>query len=703
MADKQNEGTSSQAVEDDVIMDKGDKNSEVSDHGSPSEATSTVSKRIQTLKNNKKAAKSRLTRAKNQLNEIFGNDKSDYPLPSKNALRRMSTKIDSEVKIISKIICDLREIYATSGEHEDNTAVIELLDNELEEIGALVDFLTENVSRKDKASSRESTKKKQDNISPEQKKLMAKEAEERLQRMEQEQKGKEDELKRLEDGEDDKDTIANFLEKDEVERGLPRTEHSRHQTQAQIKSNVLAPIKLKGVDLPNFSGADRGDYAPWKAAFVSLVDSQNIPVCEKMLRLQSSLSGKALTAIKDLGYSEAAYERAMTKLEKKYGGEQRLQIKHLTTLRNWPKVRSRNLKEMEDFQALLERVMVTITDSGALQDKSLNLLAKEKLCEYDIQVYKFWLMDHSRDDCFESFVDWIELKVEVMEEAQEEADVAQKSEKTDHRQQVKQQKARGFNTRNTSRGCVVSSCKEDHPPWVCGTFRALPVPKRKELITKAGRCYSCLATGHLSKNCTRPRRCGVEGCSSDRHSRYLHESTSIENDDSKKELRPDLPEFVPQQQQSRSQKRVHQTDQMNSVNEPINGQGNQQRTHKTRNADNVSLMVLPAIISNRQRKLKVNVMLDSCSTSSYITEAAASELELHGQPISLTIVGTGGTEVQKQSSCVNLTVSNLEGTFEACFGQHCERHSCHPVGEVEGEMATFQRHPIWEYCKTWGN
>ena len=71
---------------------------------------------------------------------------------------------------------------------------------------------------------------------------------------------------------------------------------------------------------------------------MTMVDSQNIPVGEKMLRLQGSLTGKALTLVKDFGYSSAAYERAKSKLEKRYGGERRLQIKHLTTLRNWPKV-----------------------------------------------------------------------------------------------------------------------------------------------------------------------------------------------------------------------------------------------------------------------------------------------------------------------------------------------------------------------------
>ena len=58
-------------------------------------------------------------------------------------------------------------------------------------------------------------------------------------------------------------------------------------------------------------------------------------------------------------------------------------------------------------------------------------------------------------------------------------------------------------------------------------------------------------------------------------------------------------------------------------------------------------------------------MLDPCSTSSYVTEAAANELELNGQPLNLTIAGTGGSEVQKQSCRVEFSVINLDGTFTA--------------------------------------
>ena len=104
-----------------------------------------------------------------------------------------------------------------------------------------------------------------------------------------------------------------------------------------------------------------------------MVDSQNIPVGEKMLRLQGSLTGKALTFVKDLGYCGIAYERAKSKLKKKYGGERRLQITHLTTLRNWPKVRSRNLQDLEEFQVLFERILVAMDDSAPGREQSLNL------------------------------------------------------------------------------------------------------------------------------------------------------------------------------------------------------------------------------------------------------------------------------------------------------------------------------------------
>ena len=163
----------------------------------------------------------------------------------------------------------------------------------------------------------------------------------------------------------------------------------------------VAPIKLKVVSLPVFSGDDKTEYESWKAAFMSVVDDAQVTTKEKMLWLLSSLSGRALRMVKDLGYSENAYARAKAKLENKFGGERRIQVKHLTTVRAWRKLRPGNLEDMEEFLAVLDRVLVSLQDcalGGELNGQSLNLTAKEKLSEEDVQAYKYWCFEREEDN-----------------------------------------------------------------------------------------------------------------------------------------------------------------------------------------------------------------------------------------------------------------------------------------------------------------
>ena len=379
---------------------------------------------------------------------------------------------------------------------------------------------------------------------------------------------------------------------------------------------------------------------------MSIVDGMDIPVGEKVLRLQSSLTGNALALVKDLGYSINTYERAKEKLEKKYGGERRLQIKHLTALRGWQKVRSRQLEDMENFQGILERVWIALKDCGPgqeLQGHNLNLTAKEKLSEGDVQAYKHWLIDHSLEDSFESLIDWVEIRVQIMEEAREETSGFGKR-KSDgpegRRNGFRGYRGRGrtFTTKSKSRGCIVDTCKQNHPPWVCKAFKELPVLKRKELIGNANRCYRCLAAGHHSKECPNAKRCGVDGCLSTNHSSYLHESTSHHlTDRSPGQLNVGVSPFRPEEQPNPEPRTPQATGTSTSYPAPVNLNPREQ-THNTSHVEHVSLMILPALISNGNKELRVNVMLDPCSTSSYVSEDAAEKLELHGQELNLTIV-----------------------------------------------------------------
>lgn len=73
---------------------------------------------------------------------------------------------------------------------------------------------------------------------------------------------------------EDSDTVKDFLDE-------------RQSIPAKVQGEVTtrSPIKLKGIELPKFLGEDKTNYEPWKAAFMTMVNVQNIPIGEKMLRL----------------------------------------------------------------------------------------------------------------------------------------------------------------------------------------------------------------------------------------------------------------------------------------------------------------------------------------------------------------------------------------------------------------------------------
>ena len=122
--------------------------------------------------------------------------------------------------------------------------------------------------------------------------------------------------------------------------------------------------------------------------------------------------------------------------------------------------------------------------------------------------------------------------------------------------------------------------------------------------------------------------------------------------------------------QSNENKEVSPNDRKNEDNTPRINFQSQERTHNTMKVENVSLMVMPALVSNGKKELKINVMLNPCSTNSYVTEKAAEELGLRGESINLIIAGTGGIKIQKRSRRVELNVTSLEKLLAAPVQAH---------------------------------
>ena len=82
-----------------------------------------------------------------------------------------------------------------------------------------------------------------------------------------------------------------------------------------------------------------------------------------MLRLESCLRGEPAETIKGLGYSEFAYNAAIARLQRKYGGDRRKIQAQLDELRKIKPLIEGNPKSLDKFADVLERTVVVLKEN----------------------------------------------------------------------------------------------------------------------------------------------------------------------------------------------------------------------------------------------------------------------------------------------------------------------------------------------------
>ena len=108
----------------------------------------------------------------------------------------------------------------------------------------------------------------------------------------------------------------------------PRVQESENQLGQDLWK------QMKRVSIPMFSG-DKTKYDSWKAAFMACIDKAPATKEYKLLQLRQYLSGEALNCIDKLGHSASAYDTALQRLERKFGGHRRQVARYLEELENF--------------------------------------------------------------------------------------------------------------------------------------------------------------------------------------------------------------------------------------------------------------------------------------------------------------------------------------------------------------------------------
>lgn len=160
-----------------------------------------------------------------------------------------------------------------------------------------------------------------------------------------------------------------------------------------IANNREMHGQLERIRIPIFSG-NKMDFQRWNAAFTSCVDMTSLSPQFKMLRLEACLAGEAANTIKGLGYSLEAYEAAKTCLFRKYGGSRRQVQSHIEELKRLQPIQENNAKELETFADVLERAVITLKENGRksdLEGGALHTMILEKIPERLLAQYYRWL------------------------------------------------------------------------------------------------------------------------------------------------------------------------------------------------------------------------------------------------------------------------------------------------------------------------
>ena len=480
------------------------------------------------------------------------------------------------------------------------------------------------------------------------------------------------------------------------------------RTAPAAAAQINIASKLKRIEIAVFTGEKR-KYERWKSAFSVCVDQQPLSAEFKLLQLRQYVAGEALDAIESLGYSAAAYDAALRRLERRFGGSRRRLAVRMEELERSPPIRSGRAQDLERFTDVLDMAVVTLKDAGMHTKLGTGILyqrIQQKLPVNLLAKYRRWIVHHQKDESVEVLLEWLNAEAEVLAAATETIEgISQQhhvrnqlsTSGTSRNQPTRtatahdavQLRTTTFVTATNTAGNVPtarSTCQccngGEHPIWLCPEFEKQTVSQRWAAAKRSKSCYRCLATGHSGKDCPRDRECGINGCTQHHH-RLLHSE--------------------PRQPPPASSTHASgETGAMQPENFSAVSLGNSTKGEENRVRTVTSIRTVPVQLSNGKRSLTVNALLDDASTRSYIASNVTAELGLIGSSMSLTISKLNGQQETIHTVPVSCTLRSVDRptstTLHACTIEqptgNMEVVDWHHLGKQYAHLANVEFPPL---------
>ena len=420
---------------------------------------------------------------------------------------------------------------------------------------------------------------------------------------------------------------------------------------------------LRSPQLPVFSGED---YENWKITFDAFVGDEDIPEKFKMIQLKACLGGDPLKLVSRYNPTAAGYTKARSELERKYGGTGRRIRRQLEEIRAMKPVRAGNCKDLDDLADCVQNLVTNLEDSGCVADltemSAYYILVKEKLPASYLKTYKRWQQDGNRTDSLILFADWLADEAVCEREAQEISLAGQqRPEGRGKAETVPKKPRRVFSTETVGqpeRRATCLYCNEPHSLDNCPHFTQWTVSSRYHYCKTNRICFRCLSGHHLGRNCRQFNGCSVNSCEGTHHT-LLHATAkpattgregAMGGRSVPHEAEVAGAEYVPSTHTQRSSKQSFRTKKSS---------GDAQS-----NPDRVAFQTVPVKLSANGRSVIVSALLDPCSDASYLTEAAANELQLQGEDEDVDLETVNGSS-QVRMKKTQIQLSSVDEGYKA--------------------------------------
>lgn len=287
-----------------------------------------------------------------------------------------------------------------------------------------------------------------------------------------------------------------------------------------VQNNISVPMHRKIYDLPEFDGSAE-EWPMFSTAFIQTTAVYQYNNFENCLRLQKALKGNARESVKSLLIHPDNVNAIMEQLRAQYGRPEMLIRCQLQQVKEIQPIGENAMDKLVLFSVKVQNLTAFLQTANGQHHIANPTLMDELVSKIPMSKRMEWALYASSIKPYPTvsdFSSWLKSVADLVRIVQ--STNVSRSNNEPKRKIV----LHAVDGQRKPQECAM--CKAPHKIFDCKKFTSMNVANRWDEVKKLKLCFSCLDSGHSSRNCRRRKQCSADGCLR-RHNKLLHDNKTF--------------------------------------------------------------------------------------------------------------------------------------------------------------------------------